>query len=144
MKPLSSVEIYCIQADIMYPTEKEAVEYLKTIGHKMGLRTFQTHKKQIRDNSTARLFYIAKGAKDEQMKIIDELNTIKSQLWILFNESNTETIEKIRILREIREVIPHITAATAAIPNIIKEVIQNFQKTGTEPERDRRTVITAK
>lgn len=144
MNPLSDVEILCIQADIMYDTQKEATKHVCDNGHKMGVRTFQRHLKKIDEKSTTRLFEMAKGAKEGQMQIIDELETVKGEYWKIYRGSNIETIEKIRTLREIREIIPHITAAKAAIPHVIKEVIQNFQKTGTEPRAGRSPSIITK
>lgn len=144
MKPLSDTQLLVIQAGIMNDTDKGALKYLETSGHKMSRMTYWRHQTKLQETATIRLYNEAKGAVQSQMKIIDELETVKKQLWKLFSKNGVETIEQIRILREIRELIPHITAAKAAIPHVIKEVIQNFQREGTEPRRDKPTVITAK
>lgn len=150
MKPLTDTQLLVIQAEIMTNTGKDALAFLEKHKHKMSRMTYWRHQNELRKSATARLYEEAKGAVDSQMKIIDELVTVKKQLWILFDDADQpiEIIEKIRILHEIREVIPHITAAKAAIPHVIAEVIKNFgqeeEDNSTKSGSSKKAPITAK
>ena len=125
--PLNDTELAVIAAEIMTTTNKEATEYLSQNGHKMSVRTYKRHKKNIHEEDTKRLYDLAKSGKENQMKLIDEFKTIKSELWKMYRNSEDEDIQ-LRALRQIRDIEPFITASEAAIPYIIKEEIQNFGK----------------
>lgn len=116
-----------MRAGIMCKHNKDAVTWLSENGHKMSLRNYQRYQQRIKEKAPKRLFELAKAAKEDQMELIDEFNVIKDELWIIYKDSTDDTI-KIRTLRQIVEIIPFITSARAAIPYIIKEVIENFGK----------------
>lgn len=116
-----------MHAEIMTSTDQEATDYLKDSNIKMALRTYREHKKKIHADDTLRLYELAKAGKENQMGIIREYKTIKAQFWKMYRKETDPNV-RLRALRQVREVIPFITAAEAAIPFIIKEVIQNFGK----------------
>lgn len=116
-----------IHAEIMTSTDQEATDYLKDSHIKMALRTYREHKKKIHADDTLRLYELAKAGKENQMGIIREYKTIKAQFWKMYRKETDPNV-RLRALRQVREVLPFITAAEAAVPFVIKEVIQNFGK----------------
>lgn len=127
--PLSVVESAVLAAEIMYPTDKQATVYLNKEGHKMVVRTYQRKKKAIHDKDTERLYEMAKSGKENQMKRIDEFKLIKSEQWKIYRNATDDNV-KLRALRQIRDIEPYISASEAAIPYIIRDVIENFGKPG--------------
>ncbi len=122
-----------IHAEIMTSTDMEATEYLKDNKIKMALRTYREHKKKIHVDDTLRLYELAKAGKENQMGIIREYKTIKDQFWKMYRKETDPNI-RLRALRQVREILPFITAAEAAVPFVIKEVIQNFGKEASPDE----------
>ena len=118
----------------MTATDKAAVEWLKTQKRKMDIRTYRTKKKNIHDNDTQNLYDLAKAGKENQMQRINVFKVIKNQTWDIIRKSTEDDI-KLRALKQARDIEPYIAAAEAAIPYIIKEVIQNFGKPGNTEEQ---------
>ena len=125
--PLNDTDLAVIAAEVITQTDKQATEYLKEQGYKMSERTYKRKKKAIHEKDTERLYELAKSGKENQMNRIDEFNTIKNELWKICRDSKDENV-KLRALRQIRDISPFISAAEAAVPYIIKEVIKNFGK----------------
>ena len=141
MKPLTSNELLILEAEIVTDTIGEAVEYINKYGYKIKKRAYSTQKKKIHENDTQRLYDLAKAGKESQMQRIDEFKIIKKKQWEIFRNSPDDNI-KLRALKQIKEIEPFISAAEAAVPHIIKEVIQNFGKPGDTKKQEHVESIT--
>lgn len=133
MDSLNDRQQLILRAEIMTKTNNEARAYLKEQGCTISDKTYRRQKLIIHGKDAERMFYLAKNAKERQMQIIDEFKLVKDEYWLIYRTSKNESI-RIRTLKQIVEINPYITAAEAAIPYIIKEVIQNFGRSSEKPE----------
>lgn len=124
----------------MTKTNNEARDWLKENDCKISDKTYRRQKLIIHGKDAERMFYLAKNAKERQMQIIDEFKLVKDEYWLIYRTTKNESI-RIRTLKQIVEINPYITAAEAAIPYIIKEVIQNF---GRSSEKSESKAVTTK
>lgn len=125
--PLNETEKAVIITKVKGLSEKEALQDLEEKGFKMSRQTYYRILRRISAKTRKRLYEIVKNQKECQMQLIDEFNTIKKEQWKIYLNSNDENI-KLRALRDLRDILPFITAAEAVVPYIIKEAIQNFGK----------------
>ncbi len=141
MDSLNDRQQLVLRAEIMTKTNNEARDWLKENGCKISDKTYRRQKLLIHGKDAERMYYLAKNAKERQMQIIDEFKLVKDEYWLIYRTSRNESI-RIRTLKQIVEINPYITAAEAAIPYIIKEVIANFGKSGSSEKPESKASST--
>ena len=117
---------------------KEALEYLKEKGNQMSKRTYYRILGRISSETSKRLFEISKNMRERHMERIDELETIRKEMWKNYNKCD-EPLDRVKILKQIVELLPYISAFDEATAGVIEEVIRNF---GKDPEEQIPNLLT--
>ena len=102
----TDAEILVVHTMIMRLSEKESLEYLKTKGHEIKLRTLQKAKKKIRDSANQRKFELARnGLWEQHLERLDQLETILKLAWENYNLEK-EPFKRVKILEIISSIQP--------------------------------------
>lgn len=132
---LNDAEKDVIVTKVMRFSVKDALEYLKERGHQMSKSKYYRTLGRISSETSNRLFEISKNMKERHMERIDELETIRTELWKNYNKCD-DPLDKVKILKEIRELIVYISAFDDSTSLVIEEVIRNFGKDHEDPNLD--------
>ncbi len=133
--PLTEKEKDVIATKVMRFSEKKALEYLKEKGHLMSKSTYYRILGRVSSETSKRLFEICKNMKERHILQIDELETIRTEMWKNYNKCD-DPLDKVKILKEIRELIVYISAFDDSTALVIQEVIRNFGKDHENPNLD--------
>ena len=130
--PLNATESLVVATKVMRLSEKEALAYMEEHEQKISRDKYYRILGRVSSETRKRLFEICKNMKERHMQRIDELETIRKELWEVYN-SSTDGNVKLRALKQLREIQPWISAYDESTAGIIKEVIKNFGQ-DSEPE----------
>ena len=122
---LNDRELLVVGTKVMRFSEKEALAYMKEHNHEMSGRSYYRILAHVEGETRKRLYEIARTMKERHMERIDELNKIKKELWIQYNEEDVPRF-KARILKELKELQPYISAYDEATKSILEESVKQF------------------
>ena len=154
---LNEMQILVLATKTMRFTESEALEYLKSKGHKVSKATYYNYLKDISVDTRKRLYDICKNFNEHHLERIDSIRAIEKQMWkeshmtrkiIIkntdsgydkngkkYSRTNQEIIdiplsplEKVKILKEIADLQPYISAYEEATQSILEQSIKQFGK----------------
>lgn len=125
--PLNDTELLVVTTKTMRLSVKEALAYLKEKGHEMSKNTYYRILGRVSSETRKRLFEICKNFKEHHMQRIDEFEIIRKEMWDNYNECD-DPVDRVKILKEIREILIYISAFEEAAAGVIEEVIKNFGK----------------
>ncbi len=120
---LNDTEILVLQTIRMRLKGKEALSYLKGNGKEITLEHYYRVKGQLDATKLKRLHEIGQyGFEDQHLERIDNLELVQELLWknywrVHLNKPDTA----LRILREIREVQPYLSAYYEATKHVIEK-----------------------
>ena len=119
---LNDLEIVIVSTKAMRFTEKEALAYLKTQGHKISPMTYYRTLGHISSETRKRAFEIARSFLEDHIQTFDELDNIKKLMYQNY-VLESDSLKKTMILAKITEtMIPYISAYREATKKIIEEV----------------------
>lgn len=130
--PLNATELLVVATKTMRLSEKGALIYMEEHGEKISRDKYYRILGRVSSETRKRLFEICKNMKERHMQRIDELETIRKEIWEVHNSSTDDNV-KLRALKQLREIQPWISAYDESTASIIKEVIKNFGQ-DSEPE----------
>jgi hypothetical protein len=120
---LNDTEILVLQTIRMRLKGKEALSYLKVNGKDITLQHYYKIKGQLDATKLKRLHEIGQyGFEDQHLERIDNLELVQELLWknywkVHLNKPDTA----LRILREIREIQPYLSAYYEATKHVIEK-----------------------
>lgn len=109
-------------------TIEKSLAYLKEEGFEMVSSTYYKILGEMSTKTKERLLEICKKMEERHMERIEELGSIKDLLWKTLNDPKITNTERIRVLKELREIQPYISAYDESTQGVIEGVIQNFGK----------------
>ena len=124
---LNATELMVLSTKVMRFDEQESLAYLKTRGATMDRSTYYRILGRIDAKTRERLYHIAKNLKDIHLDKIDELYHIKDELWENYHRE-AEPMNRTRILHEIKEILPYLSAYEEATQGLIEESVRLFGK----------------
>lgn len=124
---LNGREILVLEAKCRNMKEPQALEYLKSHGHKISPRTYYRTLGGIKKETNQRLYEIAKNQKEYHLERIDKFRTIETLLWESL-EKCSDIMDRVKIMREIREIQIYISAFDEATAGVIEMVREEFGK----------------
>ena len=137
---LNDTERLVLQTIRMRLRGKEALAYLKANGKEIGLDHYYKVKGNLDATKLKRLHEIGQfGFEDQHLERIDTLEQVQELLWknywkVHLNKPDTA----LRILREIREVQPYLSAYYEATRHVIQKEYEeghiNLSSLGTEAQ----------
>ena len=129
---LNDLEIAVVATKSMRFTEKESMEYLKSHGHEISIRTYYRTLGHVSSETRKSAYEHAKSFLEDHINTIDELLYIKKMMYE--NAKNEDdSFKNTMILVKITEtMIPYISAYKEATKEIIIEEVKN--KIGKEEE----------
>ena len=119
---LNDTETLIVQTSRMRLRGKEALSYLEAHGKKITLEHYYRVKGKLDGEKLKRLHEIGQyGFEDQHLERIDNLELVQELLWknywiVHLNKPDTA----LRLLREIREIQPYISAYYEATKHIIE------------------------
>jgi len=125
--PLNATELLVVATKVMRLSEKEALDYLKEHGIEIGRDKYYRILGRISSETRKRLFEICKNLKERHMQRIDKFEVIEKLMWENYHKCY-KPIDKVKVLKEIREIQLYISAFDEATVGVIEEVIRNFGK----------------
>lgn len=124
---LNATELLVVSTKVMRFDEKEGLAYLKSRGFPMDRSTYYRILGRVDSRTRERLYHIAKDLKDRHLDRIDELYHIKDEMWKNYHRE-ADPVNRTRILREIKEIQPYISAYDEATQGILEESMRLFGK----------------
>lgn len=121
------MELSVISTKVMRYSEKEALDYLKNKGYTMSRDKYYRTLGHISAETKKRLYEVAKNSTERHMQRIDELATIKEELWNNYRKISN-LVEKVKVLKEIKDLQPWVSAYDEATQGIVEDAIKNFGK----------------
>ena len=96
----------------MRMSEREALVYLTTRNHKMGVNKYYNIKEEIKTTKVKTLQNIAlhDGLVEQHLDRIHTLEVVEHELWLSFNQE-TDNYKRASILVKIAEMQPYISGA---------------------------------
>jgi hypothetical protein len=138
---LNDTEILVLQTVRMRLKGHEAIAYMKANGKDIGRDHYYKVKGKLDATKLKRLHEIGQyGFEDQHLERIDTLELVQELLWknywkVHLNKPDTA----LRILREIREIQPYLSAYYEATKHIIEKEYErtsiNISSLGTTAER---------
>ena len=122
---LNDREKLVLNTKIMRLSEKESLQYLEAHKESMSVPTYYRILAHIEGETRKRLYEIAKEMTALHMERIDELERIKKEMWINYHKES-EPRFKVKILREIKEMQPYISAYHEATKDILEDAVRRF------------------
>ena len=122
---LNERELLVVATKVMRFSEKESLAYMKGHNHEMSAASYYRILVNIAGEARKRLYEIAKTMKELHLDRIDELHRIKKEMWVQYHKE-TEPRFKVRILKEIKEVLPWLSAYEEATKSILEEAVKQF------------------
>lgn len=115
----------------MRMSEREALVYLKTRNHEMGVNKYYNLKEEIKTTKVTTLQNIAlhDGLIEQHLDRINTLEVIEHELWLTFN-SEPDNYKRASILTKIAEMQPYISGAYDMTRVIMEKQVE--LKTGYE------------
>ena len=115
----------------MRMSEREALVYLKTRNHEMGVNKYYNLKEEIKTSKIKTLQDIAlhDGLIEQHLDRIHNLEVIEHELWLTFN-LETDNYKRASILTKIAEMQPYISGAYDMTRVIMEKQVE--LKTGYE------------
>ena len=138
---MNDTENLVMQTARMRLTGKEAVLYMRARGTSISLKHYYKVKGKIDSEKLNRLHEIGKyGFVDQHLERIDNLELVQELLWKNYWKVHmVKPDTALRILREIREVQPYLSAYYEATKHIIQkdngQGSINLSSLGTTAER---------
>jgi len=127
---LNERELLVIATKIVGYNEKEALEYMEKHEHEMSAATYYRTLGKIEGQTRKRLYEIAKNMRELHMQRIDELEKVRKEMWKQYKLENEredgKPILAVRILKEIKEVQPYISAYHEATKEILEGTVKQF------------------
>ena len=118
---LSDTEKLVVRCTIMRLKENEALDYLKSNGHKKSRMTYYRIKARVEEIKLARLHEIAKiGFVHQHIERIDQLELIQREMWKNY-EQEQSPLKKVTILEKIAAVQPYLSAYYEATKYVMGE-----------------------
>ena len=120
---VNDTENLVIQTIRMRLTGKEAVSYLQARGTRISLKHYYKVKGKLDSEKLSRLHEIGQyGFVDQHLERIDNLELVQELLWKNYWKVHLEKPDTaLRILREIREIQPYLSAYYEATKHIIQK-----------------------
>jgi len=122
---LNDIELLVVATKVMRFSEKEALEYLKTHHHEITRATYYRILGHVESETRTRLFEICKTMKEQHLERIDEIDKIKKEMWVQYYREK-EPLPKVRILKEIKELQPYVSAYCEATQAILEDSVKQF------------------
>ncbi|MBC8549891.1 MAG: hypothetical protein H8D23_09580 [Candidatus Brocadiales bacterium] len=115
----------------MRMSEREALVYLQTRNHKMGVNKYYNLKEEIKTAKVKTLQDIAlhDGLIEQHLDRIHNLEVIEHELWLTFNQE-PDNYKRANILTKIAEMQPYISGAYDMTRVIMEKQVE--LKTGYE------------
>ena len=135
---LNETELLVTSTKIMRFSEKEALAYLKSKNQDISKATYYRILGNVSSQTRQRLYNIAKNLRDLHMERIDELEKIKKEMWRNYHTESKPYL-RVKILKEIKELQPYISAYHESTQSILEETVKQF---GTEEDRALSTAIS--
>ena len=112
-------------------SEREALVYLKTRKHEMGINKYYNLKEEIKTAKVKTLQDIAlhDGLIEQHLDRIHNLEVIEHELWLTFNQE-PDNYKRANILTKIAEMQPYISGAYDMTRVIMEKQVE--LKTGYE------------
>ena len=127
---LNEREILVVTTKIVCKTEKESLKFMKDHEHEMSASTYYRILGHVEGQTRQRLYEIAKSMKELHMQRIDELEKVRTEMWSQYhkecNRDEGKPILAVRILKEIKEVQPYISAYHEATQKILEDTVKKF------------------
>jgi len=123
--PLNDREVLVVATKVMHFSEKEAMAYLAAHNINISVPTYYRTLGRISAETQKRLFDICKNMKELHLERIDELRTIKKEMWLNYHKEKNPS-KKVVILREIKEMQPYLSAYDEATQSILEESVKQF------------------
>lgn len=123
--PLSDIEILVVATKVMRFSEKEALEYLRAHNHETTRATYYRILGHVESETRTRLFEICRTMKEQHLERIDEIDKIKKEMWTQYHREK-EPLPKVRILKEIKELQPYVSAYNEATQSILEDSVKQF------------------
>lgn len=108
-------------------SETEALNYLKVHNHQMSAPSYYRILAHVKGETMKRLYEIAKTLKERHLERIDELDKIKKEMWKNYHQTK-DPFDKVKILKEIRDTQPYISAYDESTQKIIQKTVKQFGK----------------
>lgn len=153
--PLSQRESLVLITKTMKMSERDSMEYLKKKGEEMSQGTYYKTLARISTETRKRLTEICDNYKDSHMQHISTFYAIENELWNAYREPNKRLVtvreegyddngkrwkretqqlidiplspvEKSKILKEIKELQPYISAYEEATYHIMEDSLREF------------------
>jgi len=122
---LNETEILVLATKIYRYQEDAALEYLKKKGCEMSRATYYRTLGHIEGETRKRLHEIARGMNELHMERIDELEKVRTAMWEQYKMEEIPIL-KVRILKEIKELQPYISAYHESTKDILEDTIRRF------------------
>ena len=138
---MNDTENLVMQTARMRLTGKEAVLYMRARGTSISLKHYYKVKGKIDSEKLNRLHEIGKyGFVDQHLERIENLELVQELLWKNYWTVHVKKPDTaLRILREIREIQPYLSAYYEATKHIIQkdngQGSINLSSLGSNPER---------
>ena len=152
---LNDVELLVLATKTMRFSERESFAYMESKGHKVSKATYYNYLKDISVKTKKRLYEICKNFNEHHLERIDSIRIIEKQMWkelhmtrkiIIkntdsgydkngkkYSRTNEDVIdiplsplEKVKILKEIADLQPYISAYEEATQSILEQSIKQF------------------
>lgn len=119
---LSATELLAVSTKVMRLSEKEALAYMEEHGEKMSRDKYYRILARVSAGTRKRLYEICKTRKERHLDRIDKFATIEMLMWENYHKCS-DIMNKVRILKEIREMQVRISAFDNVTAGIIAQVI---------------------
>lgn len=98
---------------------------MKDKGFEMSASTYWRERGKISAETLSRIYEIAKEMTERHVERIDELEKIKQEMWNSY-DLETEPRFKVRILKEIKELQPYLSAYDEAAKHILEDSMKKY------------------
>ena len=138
---MNGTEKFVLESIRMRLKGKDAISYLKANGITISIQHYYKVKGQLEKDKLSRLHEIGKyGFVDQHLERIDNLELVQELLWKNYWKVHLERPDvALRILREVREMQPYLSAYYEATKHIIQkdngQGSINLSSLGSTPER---------
>lgn len=129
---LNDRELLVVATKIMRFSEEDALKYMKANKHEISAPTYYRILGRVESQTRQRLYEIAKNLRAFHMERIDELEKIRKEMWKNYHKEE-KPYWRTKILVEIKEIQPYISAYHEATQSILEETVKQFAKEENHP-----------
>lgn len=109
--------------------EGRALTYMKDHDHEMASSTYYRILGQVEGKTRQRLYEIGRSMKELHMQRIDEIEKVRTEMWDRYEvakKNDEKPLEAVKILKEIKEVQPYLSAYHESTRDILESTVKQF------------------